>query len=727
MNLPDAVTVRRTDVGIEVDAASYRWRWSRETDAVTLAGADGRTIVEYPLQPVIEVAGDGATTASGRCDRIVVDGTRAEVRYARVNGAASLALAVRFHSTYFVLDDVVYAPAADEAIVRIVYFGTWADGAIAPAAAASACVIPGGRQLPEQAIFRTAAIEDQRYSVGYFGLGTESDHQQWALPHYLVACYDAGDDAAPASHAACSGLGALPDGHALVRIDGGRFCYEISIRGDLWGHRRGPAPQRFEAPLVTAVAADWYSAGLAHFDALFAEGYARRKRAEDVPASAFLSQFDTWGDQIHRRAILDRFDETHLREIYAAFRASGLTSKLFVIDDKWEHTYGSLEHDPERFPHFIELLDEVRAGGLGIGLWTAFPRCEDFRALGLTEDAVLMTPDGAPYVERQRKRSWYIFDLTNADAAAYLAGRARHLVRTYRPAMVKIDFGYEIPLPDVAGPHDPSQGGERLLLRFLEVIVGAIKQEDPAIAILYYCLTPLLNQYLDQTGADDMWMSRGAYDACFAKRALLSSWCGSFGVVPYGSSGYDWRSAEEIWLDTAIIGAPGIIAPISVADEYGDRLTPGLAARYNGIARITRTNPNYNVECYDADLHDPAAGPRARAWARIEDGRAVVITLRQAAGGTVRVAGIAEADGRAVIASLTDAGIGASAALAIVPFDAGRVSVALNGRGEPIVTAHLFGGGEIPVASEVEGQRVVINAMIHAPDGTPVERIEIRF
>ena len=448
---------------------------------------------------------------------------------------------------------------------------------------------------------------------------------------------------------------------------------------------------------MTAVAADWYSAGLAHFDALFAEGYARRKRAEDVPASAFLPQFDTWGDQIHRRAILDRFDETHLREIYAAFRASGLTSKLFVIDDKWEHTYGAARARPRAIPALHRVArrgPRRRASASASG--RRFRAARDFRALGLTEDAVLMTPDGAPYVERQRKRSWYIFDPTNADAAAYLAGRARHLVRTYRPAMVKIDFGYEIPLPDVAGPHDASQGGERLLLRFLEVIVGAIKQEDPAIAILYYCLTPLLNQYLDQTGADDMWMSRGAYDACFAKRALLSSWCGSFGVVPYGSSGYDWRSAEEIWLDTAIIGAPGIIAPISVADEYGDRLTPGLAARYNGIARITRTNPNYNVECYDADLHDPAAGPRARSWARIEDGRAVVITLRPAAGGTARVAGIAEADGRAVIASLTDAGIGASAALAIVPFDAGRVSVALNGRGEPIVTAHLFGGGEIP-------------------------------
>jgi hypothetical protein len=725
--MPHPIAIRQTATGIEVDAASYRWRWSRASDAVTLSGADGRTIVEYPLQPVIEVAGDGAMGRGGRCDRVTVDGTRVDVQYAGVNGAASLALTLRFHAAYFVLEDVTYTPAAGEAIVRIVYFGAWSGGAVAPAAVASTCVIPGGRQSPEQAIFHSAAIDDQRYSVGYFGLGTGEDHQQWALPHYLVACYDAAADGAPASHAACTGLGALPDGHALVRIDRGRFCYEINVRGDLWGHKRGPAPQRFAAPLVIAVAPDWYSAGLAHFDALFAEGYARRKGAEDVPASASLPQFDTWGDQIHRRAILERFDESHLREIYAAFRASGLASKLFVIDDKWEHTYGSLEHDSERFPRFIDLLDEIRAGGVGIGLWTAFPRCEDFRALGLTEDAVLMTPDGQPYVERQRKRSWYIFDPTNAGAAAYLADRARHLVRTYRPAMVKIDFGYEIPLPDVAGPHDPSQGGERLLLRFLEVIVGAIKREDPSIAILYYCLTPLLNDYLDQTGADDMWMSRGAYGACFAKRALLSSWCGAFGVVPYGSSGYDWRSAEEIWLDTAVIGTPGIIAPVSVPDEYGDRLTPALTARYNGVARITRSNPHYTIERYDADLDHAAAGPRARSWARIEDGEAVVIALRPPRDGTASAPGIAAADGRTVIASLTSAGIRESAALAIVPFDPANVTIALGRRPAPRAIAHLLGGAAHPLDVRTGAEAVTLHANTTTHDGTPVEWIELRF
>ncbi|TAK62696.1 MAG: hypothetical protein EPO22_07200, partial [Dehalococcoidia bacterium] len=70
------------------------------------------------------------------------------------------------------------------------------------AGAAGVCVIPGGRQDPEQAIFPTADLEDHRFSVGAFGLDVGTYHQQWALPHYLVAAYNDGD--AP-SGAACIG------------------------------------------------------------------------------------------------------------------------------------------------------------------------------------------------------------------------------------------------------------------------------------------------------------------------------------------------------------------------------------------------------------------------------------------------------------------------------------------------------------------------------------------
>jgi len=723
---PSRVVLHRTGDVVEAEGVTYRWSWSTVTDEVTLRDGDGRRVLAHRLQPAIAVSGDGVRGAPGSCVDAQVDGARLDVRYEQVNGGGAIRLTLRFLPEYYVLDTVVYEPAGAEAIIGIAYLSAWAEGAIEPNGAADTCVIPGGRQDPEQAIFRTADLDGVRFSVGCFGMGSGTFHQQWALPHYLVACYNHADAARPASGAACIGLGGVPDGNVAVRVDRGRFCYEINLRGDLWGHRRGPATQRLDFPLVTAVAADWYEAGLGYFEALVAEGYARKKRREDIPAAAHWPQYDTWGDQAARRCIWEAFDEAHLRHIYRGFRASGLRSRLFVIDDKWEGVYGSLEHDNVRFPHFRELLDEIRADGHEIGLWTAFPRCEDYRVLGLSEAAVLIRPDGAPYVERQGTRSWYVFDPTNAEAAAYLAERARHLVRTYRPALVKIDFGYEIPTPDVAGPHDPSQGGERLFLRFLEVIVGALKEADAAVAVLYYCLTPLFGDYLDQCGMDDLWMSRGAYDRGFAKRALLSSWCGSFGMVPYGSSGYDWRSTPEIWFDSAVIGTPGVIAPLA-GDEYSQRPTPDQVARYNGIARVTRHNPFYRVEFFDADLGDPEAGPRACSWARIEGGEAVVVALRPVAGAAAVAPELVEADCRVVVASLTAAGIRTTTMLGIVPFGSGRVCVRRSGGGAPRALAHLLGGGTIPVDVRFEGEQLSLEVMTTTPDEAPVELIEVRF
>ncbi len=706
---------------VEVVTTAYAWRWSPGTDEFVLSDEQGRTILSSQLQPAVE-ATRRHLPGPGRCIERAIDGPHLRIRYAGVNEIDGLEMVIRFEAAHFVVEETTFTPSDDAAVVRIAWLAAWEDGVLRPAGTAGTCLIPGGRQDPEQAIFPTAGLEDHRFSVGAFGLDVGTYHQQWALPHYLVVAYNAGD--AP-SGAACIGLGAAPDGNVLVRMHRGRFSYETNVRGDLWGHRAGPGEVRFDAPLVVAVARDWYDAGLAYFDALHDEGYAPRRRADDVPAAAFLPQYDTWGDQGARRCFLERFDEEHLREIYRNFRASRLRSRLFVIDDKWEGTYGSLVHDEERFPRFTELLDEIRTDGHEIGIWTAFPRCEDYAALGLTADAVLRDPDGTPYVYRQRKRSWYIFDPTNAEAAAYLADRARHLVETYRPALVKIDFGYEIPPPDVAAPHDMAWAGERLFQRFLEVVVGAMKEAAPRVAVLYYCLTPLFSRYMDLSGADDLWMSRGAYDAGFARRALLSSWCGAFGVVPYASSGYDWRSIREIWLDTPVIGTPGVIAPLA-GDEYGETITPALAAIYNGVARITRSNPFYRVQFFDADLVDLAAGPRARTWARIEGGQTVVLTLRPGPDGVARAAGTAESDCPAMIASLTAMDVRSSPTIGIVPFERGRVTVERTEAGIAHGVAHLLSGAAVPFEVRQSGGRLFVEVACEV-GGDPVELIEVRF
>ncbi len=719
---PTHPQIRDAGDAIEVVAAVYSWGWSPSTDEFVLADPDGRAILRSPLQPAVEATGR-PSPGPGRCVEHSIDGSRLRVRYEGVNHVDGLRITLRFESTHLILEQATYKPADDTAVVRIAWFARWSDSTMAPTGAAGVCVIPGGRQDPEQAIFPTADLEDHRFSVGAFGLDVGTYHQQWALPHYLVAAYNDGD---AESGAACIGLGAPPAGSVLVRVHRGRFSYEINVRGDLWGNCRGPTPVRFDEPIVVAVAPDWYQAGLAYFDALHDEGYAPRRKPDDVPAAAFLPQYDTWGDQGARRCFLQRFNEQHLREIYADFRASDLRSRLFVIDDKWEGQYGSLVHDPERFPHFTELLDEIRANGHEIGIWTAFPRCEDYEALGLTADAVLRTPDGTPFVQTQRNRSWYIFDPTNAAAAAHLADRARHLIGTYRPAMVKIDFGYEIPTPDVAAPHDLAYAGERLFQRFLEMVVGAMKEADPRVTVLYYCLTPLFARYMDLSGADDLWMSRGAYDAGFARRALLSSWCGAFGVVPYASSGYDWRSMREIWLDTAVIGTPGVIAPLA-GDEYGDKLTPQLVAIYNGLTRITRQNPLYRARVFDGDLSDPTLGPRARTWARIEHGAAVVVTLRPGADGVARAPGVAQSDCPIVVASLTADGIGTSSSLGIVPFEAGSVAIEREDERRANARARLLSGRVAQFKSiRVEPGRVVVDVAPQV-NGEPVELIEIQF
>lgn len=703
------------DGAVTVDASAYRWRWTPADDIAELRDATGTLILRHPLQPAFEVARAPAAVA-GTYARHATDGGRLIVAWRGANGDAEVELTVRFAATHIVLERVTYAPATAHAVVRYAWLAALRDGRIVPAGAARWCAVPGGKQDPEQAIFPLDPPEPVRFSVGCFGNDAGTHHQQWALPHYFVCAWT------ERHAAACIGLAGVPDGNVLLTTHGGALSYEVHVRGDLWGHRAGPGPIVFDDPLVIAPGGDWYRAARAYFDALVADGYARR-RSDDVPDAAFLAQYDTWGDQILRRAFLDRFNEQALREIHADVRASGIAARLFVIDDKWEGVYGSLEHDAGRFPSFVAALDAVRADGREVGLWTAFPRCEDYEALGIDAAAVLKTPAGEPYVVRERERAWFIFDPTDERAAAHLRERARHLVRAYRPAMVKIDFGYEIPRPDVAGPSDPSRGGERLFFEFLRVVCGAIKEEDPRIAILYYCITPLVGEYVDLSGVDDLWMSRGDYGAGFARRALLTSLCGAFGMIPYGSSGYDWRSTPGIWLDTAVIGVPGIIAPL-IGDEFKETMTPALAARYNGVARIARRSPLFDVVFFDAELYDAAAGPVARSWGRTEGGGIVVAALRGTPERPAAAPGVARAECDVVIASLGDGAIGDAPAVGIVPFGRGRVTLQRGGAVRAV--AHLFGGGSVewPV---VAGAVTAIDVDITTTRDAPVELLELRF
>lgn len=701
-----------TDNGasIAVRTSVYRWEWSRDTDLVQLADARGRMIGSYPLQPVVETT-TGATT--GRLVEATADGNRLTVVYSH------LTVAVDFHETWYAHEEIACS-APD--IVAVHFPATVAADGVRPAIRADRAFVPGGHQDLEQHIFSPGSVLKGSFSLGSSAPRTTSFHQQPLLPSYLFAFYNEpraesyriGPDAAR-SAAACMGLTDVPAGNPWLDFDHNRMGTRISYRGDIW-----PDTQGFGCSWVVAIGNTWYDATRAYTRALIEAG--RIERRTDVPESAYWPEYDTWGDQVGLHQHGNALNQERLQSMYDAFRASGMDARLFVIDDLWETAPGSLRHCPDRFPDFDGFLAKMRGDGVELGLWTAFPRCGDFRDYGLDETAVLRRPDGTPYFlsnDFYGTDGWYIFDPTHAGAAEHLAARARELVRRYGPKLVKIDFGYEIPMIDIAAPHDVRCAGDKLFAKFLEVIVPAIKEADPGVTVQYYSLTPLLAQYWDHLSLDDMWLSAGHYEDGFAKRALVASLASEMGLPVYGSTGYDWKSTREIWFDTAVLGTIGSLAPFS-GDIYGQRATPQIIATYNGIARVSRANGRYDVELLDAELHDTLRGPIARSWARREHDTVTVVALRS--GG--ECAALVRSTAQVVVASLDDGGIGDSNSVGIVPFGSGTVT--LRHAGTPTATAHLYGGDSrcVPVQSADGWMTLAISETLGA---TPVESITVAF
>src|SRR5699024_2195442 len=148
------------------------------------------------------------------------------------------------------------------------------------------------------------------------------------------------------------------------------------------------------------------------------------------------------------------------------------------------------EHDAERFPRFAEFLDRVRHDGHAIGMWAAFLRCDRPESLGLTVEDMLSGPTGEPVVRTNIVGDrYYLFDVSVPRVREVLRDRAQQLMRRYRPDMVKFDFGYELPSMRYAVPREESWGGEQLLPRALDLVIGAMREVDPDVVVMYYMLS----------------------------------------------------------------------------------------------------------------------------------------------------------------------------------------------------------------------------------------------
>ncbi len=757
--------ITKTAGSVRAKGAEYTWEWSPASDEFQLLDKWGLEIASGKLQPAVVVQPSGQKgrrqCSAGKPAGAEIRGNRVTVRYEGVNGNSILTSTWSFDDHVFWSEPVAYETTSAEDVVDFYSFAQGTGEGARPTLGSNFLVTPGATEsgemspviLADEQPLRTSTLANWLGRGSFPGPGT---FQQWGLPvHYFCGFHRSPYDyqkvpaidfkgAAPDEllGAFCCGLAELPEADMFIESAGGRFSPLFSYRSDLWGHLRGPGRLNLGAKLCWTVAGNYYESIRRYYLRLAEAGIIHKKINSSRKNRLALSpSFDTWGAQVSLDPINDlwgqipdRFDEAGLNMIYDGLKASGIKVKMFVIDGYWEDKYGDLEPSPTRFPNFETMLDRMRSEGYYIGLWSAFMRCQDPAKLGLTTAHMLRLPDGNPFVIRGdptgKGNPFYILDFTQPEAARVIQDLARKFVRRFKPDFVKFDFGYELPPLAVAAPKDMRFAGERLLLKGMEVVVKAMREVNPDIVVLYYSFSPLFIDYFDLYSPDDMGLAMPDYDIEANRRLFFGSLLGEIGMPTWGSGGYDWLTAPEVWFDSVALGTLGSLGSFAGPDPQA-LATPERVAKYNGLTQAIRYSNVFSPIPLDVAYHGPIRGGHAYSWARIENGEVVLVALRQQRLDGLKGAGkfrdIVSANATVVVSSKTDMGLARSNHLAVIPFGDGELSLKReeNSADYAEVTEHYFRGDKNMSRLRITNGLLRVPLRERSTGGSLVEWIEV--
>ena len=734
-----------------VTDANYSWEYSRETDTFQLYDSKKRLMVRGRMQPIVTVSAPGEAGrrrhSPGKPLEPRFDGSRITLGYDGVNGSDRLSVTWRFDEDGIWTEPLVYESTSEQDVVSLHYFAEGNGDAPAPALHATYLVIP--------AISAASAISPiLREDVGLqenvcLGRGSPSNvsSQQWGLPVHYFCGFNV-DNAIGSernsftehkSHSFTCGLADLPGGDLYLQLGGGKSSLWINYRSDLWGHLRGPGPLKLGATLYWSVAPDYYQSIAAYYQGLLQAGVIHKAQPSGQKLSTALSpQYCTWGAECNRNKTGVHLDDAFLTEIYEELKASGMKAGLFSIDDKWEENYGHLQAASGRLAHFEQFLERLKSEGYKIGIWAAIMRCQHPETLGLTIEHMLKMPNGQPYIVVQDPETqYYILDFTQPEVARVLEQTARNFVRRYRPDLLKFDFGYEMPSVDVACPRDKRWAGERMMSKGLDIVIHAMRQENPDLVVMYYQLSPLFLDYFDIHGLDDLWENSGEYDFEANRRFFFSSLLGRLGVPTYSSSGYDWASSPNIWFDGAALGAIGSVNDFR-GDERGESKRPEIIAKYNGLTHVLRPTASFEIVPLDYLAEAPSQGAHPRSWARIEGGKLVLLALRPTPEWEInplsqntddpRIENAVRCVAPVVVASKTGESLASTIKLAIVSYGEGEIVLRRESGTTAEIVAHYFGDSpEIKSTVSIEKGELKLVAKKRNAVGAPLEWIEVNI
>jgi hypothetical protein len=501
------------------------------------------------------------------------------------------------------------------------------------------------------------------------------------------------------------GCGEVPEGAMLLQIRSSTASLEYRYREDLWsppdsGQRTWNQPLRLT----------WAEAAWDAYDRLFATFGPVEAAGEEHQ----MAIWNTWGDFRHRHFDLRAMIDTAARHLH---------TQLFCIDDYWETFNSSGVPDLERFPHFHQDLAYARQLGMEIGFWQASGWIAQPEAVGLGEEDLLLGHDGRP-----RRANWsfnpheaggrrpFCLDPSSPRSRQFLKQRTAAVVGELGAMLLKIDFAYGLPGPDVGAPRNPELRGERMGFALLKTIADAARQANPTITLEGFSIHPLMRPVTDLLSLDDLGDAGGQLEGRYEVQGH-AQWCiwaalaGRYGTAINASCGYNETAEPEIMLNTAIVGAPGIILAMSAYDDSPE----GVARRCRGwaLARWHRRTTRWRPLWLDSEKGRLGLEPSLACWGRLDalGGQVVLPALALRDSGLKQTPpthlGIAGWSGRWALIAQEEGAIHQSACLACIPIDAGWVHLQLEQAPTAVRVVTL--AGERPAEeATIEGTRVRI-------------------
>ncbi|WP_372633146.1 hypothetical protein [Cohnella sp.] len=461
--------------------------------------------------------------------------------------------------------------------------------------------VPVAGSSPTHSFFRSWDMGDATLPLGSFGDAMGTPYAA-AFPRPLYAAAMGGRHGWLAF-----GPGEIPDASMTLHLQSVTASLRYAYREDLWS-----APDLRNRQWIEPLRLAWGDTGYEAFGRLY-ETFGPFEQKSPHHARSFIC---TWGDFKEGRFDLKQFER----------RVSRTTpADMVIIDDCWESFVGSGEPHLERFPNFEADLDRLRERGYEIAIWQSLGWTDDPAASGLTEEDLLCGPDGTP-----RQWRWsgnplaeggyhYLLDPSSERTRKLIVERVRRIMHRWRPAALKLDFGYGFPSQDVCVPRDPAYRGERLAYALLKLTCEAAKSVDPAVTLIYYGINPLLRDVTDLINLDDLGDAgdSAAHEiAGHNQRCLWASLAAAHGMPVNTSTGYYWDTLGPILLDTAVVGVNGLT--IGEFDVDGKRITAADQARWIALQTWHRRTCGWKPLWLDADTGSLQGEPKLISWGRLE-------------------------------------------------------------------------------------------------------------